>query len=129
MGIENIDAEILSTMKDAGLDTFDAERHDKSGLGSPNECTIMVDTLEVDSEYGTTVIQSGARVHFLPSQAGEVDIGDYFTTSELEYVVESLESTQVSGMRAAHCRVVPLGTSGGSVGGGGGGGSNPAGNL
>ena len=85
-----------------GLDGFAAVFH---GAGDPTQCRVMRDTLELANEYGVTVIESGAVVHYLASDIPVARIGDEFLFDGRRYVIENVVPTQDSNWRTVHCRV------------------------
>lgn len=97
-----MDRLIMNACKGAGLDTFDALFH---AGGEPVPCQVMRDTLELTNEYGVTVVESGAVVHYLASDIAAVQLGNYFEFDGLRYVIENIVPTQDSHWRTVHCRV------------------------
>ena len=85
-----------------GLDGYAGVFH---GVGDPTQCRVIRETLELANEYGVTVVESGAVVHYLASDIAAVQLGNFFQFDGLRYVIENIVPTQDSNWRTVHCRV------------------------
>lgn len=105
--LANIDRLLLRAFHGMGLETFDAMFY-RRGESGGSECVVTRDTLELQNEYGVSMVQSGARLGYLLPEVGQVSVGDWFEIGTTRFVVENRESSQDSGWRFVHCRVEDL---------------------
>lgn len=102
MNPADLDRVVMQSLR--GLDGFQATYH-ATDEAEPVACDVLRDTLEVENEYGMTVIQSGAAVQYLAADVPKARIGGWFEFDGKRYVIENLVPTQDSSWRTAHCRV------------------------
>jgi len=95
---------ILRTLRGAEVDVFDAVLHQGA---EEVPCLVLLDTLELEGEFGVTVSESGARIGYLTSEVMP-NLGDFFIFNGHRYLVENKEPTQDTKVRYVHCRVMPV---------------------